>query len=335
MLSKMNTEEVSSPNGRNQIAPQRRDRGLAVRAQFTPFGFMAPAGLLVILFFFIPIVLIVYLSVTNLATTNFTTNVFEMEFVGTENFERIANDQFAPKIFFNTLFYVIATLSLFNVGMALVISLLSAHISRRAGFLFRALWLLPRITPSVIYILMWKRMMADPPFGILNQFNTWLGNSSVPYLQDHPWVFVVVVNGFVGASFGMIIFTSAIESIPKDLMNASLVDGSSLMQRIRYIILPLLRWPLLFVITYQTLSLLTSFEYILLLTVGGPDIYQTEVWALTAYSRALNTYFANAQWGYGSAFAVLLVIIGIVMATIYMRVFRFDELVAEPKIEEL
>jgi inositol-phosphate transport system permease protein len=154
--------------------------------------------------------------------------------------------------------------------LALVISLLSTHISRRAGFLFRALWLLPRITPSVIYILMWKRMMADPPFGILNQFNSLLGNPSVPYLKEHPWVFVVVVNGFVGASFGMIIFTSAIESIPKDLLNASLVDGSSIMQRIRYIILPLLRWPLLFVITYQTLSLLTSFEYILLLTVGGP-----------------------------------------------------------------
>ena len=68
---------------------------------------------------------------------------------------------------------------------------------------------------------------------------------------------------------------------------------------------------------------------------GGPGIFQTEVWALTAYNRALNTYFANAQWGYGSAFAVVLVVIGVLMATIYMRVFNFDELVAEPKIEIL
>ncbi|MBN1454591.1 MAG: sugar ABC transporter permease [Anaerolineales bacterium] len=335
MQSTGKSEIVPSASAEAPITSPDRDRGLALRARLTPFGFMAPAGVLVILFFFIPMVLIIYLSITNLATMNFTTNIFRMEVVGTENFERIMKDQFAPKIFFNTLFYVLATLSLFNVGLALVISLLSTHTSRRAGFIFRALWLLPRITPSVIYILIWKRMMADPPFGILNQFNSWLGQPSVPYYQEHPWVFVVIVNGFVGASFGMIIFTSAIESIPKDLMNASLVDGSSMMQRIRYIILPLLRWPLLFVITYQTLSLLTSFEYILLLTVGGPGIYQTEVWALTAYSRALNTYFANAQWGYGSAFAVVLVVIGIIMATIYMRVFRFDELVAEPKIEEL
>jgi inositol-phosphate transport system permease protein len=144
---------------------------------------------------------------------------------------------------------------------------------------------------------------------------------------------VIIVNGFIGLSFGMIIFTSAIEAIPKDLMNASLVDGSTLLQRVRYVILPMLRWPLLFVVTYQTLSLLTSFEQILLLTNGGPDHYQTEVWALTAYHRALSNYFGNAQWGYGSAFAVVLVIVGVVLAVIYMRVFRFRELVAEPKIE--
>jgi inositol-phosphate transport system permease protein len=133
----------------------------------------------------------------------------------------------------------------------------------------------------------------------------------------------------------MIIFTSAIEAIPKDLLNASLVDGSTLIQRVRYIIMPLLRWPLLFVVTYQTLSLLTSFEQILLLTDGGPGLYETEVWALTAYHRALSNYFGNAQWGYGSAFAVMLVLVGVALAVIYMRVFRFQDLVAEPKIEVL
>jgi hypothetical protein len=49
----------------------------------------------------------------------------------------------------------------------------------------------------------------------------------------------------------------------------------------------------LFVITYQTLSLLTSFEEILLFTNGGSGLYQTEVWALTAYHRALSSYFGN------------------------------------------
>lgn len=305
------------------------------RANLAAYGFLAPAGILVLIFFLIPVLLIFYLSMTNLATTNFTTNVSQMEFIGLENYAILFRDQFAGKIFFNTVFYVLVTLSIFNVSLALIVSLLTTHIPRRAGFAFRAIWILPRITTATVYIMLWRRLAVEAPYGIINQFNTLFNQTTFNYLDARPWEFVILVNGFIGVSFGMIIFTSAIESIPKDLMNASLVDGSTIMQRIRYIILPLLRWPLLFVVTYQTLSLLTSFEQILLLTDGGPGLYDTEVWALTAYHRALDNYFGNTQWGYGSAFAVILVIIGVILAVIYMRVFRFDELVAEPKIEVL
>ncbi len=337
------TQTVKSAGGEHppaspeqQLSLQnRRSRSRALRANLSAYAFMAPAGVLVLLFFLIPVILVIYLSMTNLASTNFTSNVREMEFIGLANFQTLFNDQFVRKIFFNTIFYVLVTLALFNVSLALIVSLLTTHINRQASFAFRALWFLPRITASTIYILMWRRLLADPPFGIVNQVNGWLGLPALNYMDTNPWVFVIIVNGFIGVSFGMIIFTSAIESIPKDLLNASLVDGSSIIQRIRYVILPLLRWPLLFVITYQTLSLLTSFEQILLLTDGGPGLYRTEVWSLTAYHRALSNYFGNAQWGYGSAFAVVLVIIGVVLAVIYMRVFRFDELVAEPKIEVL
>ena len=306
-----------------------------MRAHLSAYGFLAPAGILVLIFFMIPVAIVLYLSMTNLASSNFTSDLAQMEFVGLKNFETLLNDQFARKIFFNTIFYVLVTLSFFNVGLALIVSLLTTHIDRNAGFFFRALWILPRITSPVVYILIWKRMMAEAPFGIINQFNEVLGQPTFNFVSTNPWVFVVLVNGFIGVSFGMIIFTSAIESIPRDLLNASLVDGSSKLQRIRYVILPLIRWPLLFVVTYQTLSLLTSFEEILLLTDGGPGLYRTEVWSLTAYHRALSNYFGNAQWGYGSSFAVLLVFIGVVLAVIYMRVFRFNELIAEPRVEVL
>ncbi|WP_343415743.1 sugar ABC transporter permease [Candidatus Flexifilum breve] len=287
------------------------------------------------LFFIIPAILVVYLSLTDLSTANFTSDISQMNFIGLQNYATLLNDAFAKKILFNTVFYVVVTLSLFNIGAALLVALLTVHVNRRAGFFYRALWLLPRITSGSVYVLMWRRIIAEPPYGILNQVNILLGQPTVVYAAEDPWTFVILVNGFIGLSFGMIIFTSAIEAIPKDLLNASLVDGSTLLQRVRYVILPMLRWPLLFVVTYQTLSLLTSFEQILLLTNGGPGIYETEVWALTAYHRALSNYFGNAQWGYGSAFAVVLVAIGVVLAIVYMRVFRFRELVSEPKIEVL
>ncbi len=301
-----------------------------LRRSAGPMLFMAPAAILVLGFFLVPVLITVALSATDLSSA---TGFQKWQWVGLENYRRILENPQARVITWNTIKYVVLTLSLFNITMALVVALLSTHVPRRAGFIFRALWLLPRITPSVVYIMMWKYIAADAPFGLLNQHVLVpLGVEPTNWLPAAPWVFVVLTNGFVGASFGMIIFTSAIEAIPRDYMIAALVDGCSLWQRIRYVILPMIRWPLLFVTTYQTLSLLTSFEQILLLTDGQ---FNTEVWSLWAYHRALNNYWGNFQWGFGAALATVLVLVGIVMAVIYMRYFQFNALVQEPKIEAL
>jgi len=307
-------------------------RWLKFRATLGAWGFILPAGVLVIIFFFVPVIILFTLSTTDLASSNFGS---PWTFIGLDNFRRMFSDQFFPKILGNTFLYVSLTLVFFNVGLALVLAILSTRVNRRAGFFFRVVWLLPRLTPSVIYILMWKRITAPAPFGILNQLLGPFGVESRQWLFTNPWLFVILVNGFVGASFGLILFASAIESIPKDYVIAAKVDGASEFQIIRDITIPMIRWPLLFVTVYQTLSLLTSFEFILLLTDGGPGLYKTEVWALTAYHRALQTYFGNNQWGYGAAWGVILVFICIVLSIIYLRVFRFGELVQEPKIDVL
>lgn len=298
-----------------------------LRGAGTGFWFMAPAALLVIVFFFIPSILIFGLSLTNMTTA---TGFQNWDWVGLENYRKILAHPDAGPSALRTVFYVVSTLTLFNIGMALVLALLTTHVPKRVGFAFRALWLLPRITPSVIYIMMWKWMASAAPYGILNRYLPFLPQTNL--LPETPWTFIILTNGFIGASFGMILFASAIESIPKDYMNAALVDGCTAWQRIRYVILPAIRWPLLFVTTFQTLSLLTSFEQILLLTDGQMG---TEVWALWAYHRALNNYWGNLQWGFGSALAVILVIIGAVAAFVYMRFFQFNELVQEPRIDTL
>jgi len=311
--------------------------GARLRSRLGSYGFLAPAALLVTLFFFIPVVIIFVLSLSNLKAANFGTLQWWLPANWSlANYAKIFGNRFFPKILGNTVFYVTTTLALFNFSSALIIALLTTHIERRTGFFFRVLWLLPRLTPSVIYIMMWQRMASRAPHGILNQLLVPLGiGTGANLIQDWPWAFVILANGMIGASFGMVIFTSAIEAIPRDYMIASKVDGASTWQTIRNVILPLIKWPILFVVTYQTLSLLTSFEQIMLLTDGGPGLYHTEVWALTAYHRALSNYFGNNQWGYGAAWAVILVIIGVAAATIYMRVFKFDELVQEPRIDLL
>jgi inositol-phosphate transport system permease protein len=262
-----------------------------------------------------------------------TVNFGEWNFVGLANYKFILQH---PDLWLNskaTVVFTFATLILFNVGLALVLALLTTHVPRRAGFFFRALWLLPRITPVIVYVLLWQFISASSPFGILNEYVVVpLGGDGTRLLPAHAMEFIIVMSGIIGASFGMIIFTSAIESIPRDYLNAALVDGAGIWQRIRYVILPVLKWPLLFVTTYQTLSLFTSFEYILALTDGG---YETRVWSLWAYQAAFSSYTGNFRYGFGSALAVLLVAVGIVFSFIYMRFFRFNELVQTPRIEAL
>ncbi|MCP4895445.1 MAG: sugar ABC transporter permease, partial [bacterium] len=137
----------------------------------------------------------------------------------------------------------------------------------------------------------------------------------------------------VGASMGMITFASAVLAIPREVLHAAEVDGAYKWQQVRRIILPLMAWPILFVTSYQTLSLLTSFEYILLLTDGGPGFFTTETWALNAYHTALSNYFGNLRYGFGATLAVVLVVVGIALSLLYLRIFDFKKLVAEPLIE--
>ncbi len=314
--------------------PQRGTLGRRVRNTVTAYGFLGPAMVLVLLFFVVPGILLLVLSLTDLSSSNFSD---PWTYIGLDNFERLFSDPFFPKILRNTVFYVFTTLIFFNLGLALVLALVTTNIPRRAGFFFRLVWLLPRLTPSVVYIMMWQRIGQADPQGIYNQiFPEFLGASGGNlFLGGSPWTFVILTNGFVGASFGMIIFTSALESIPKDLITAAKVDGANAWRIIRDIKLPLIKWPLLFIATYQTLSLLTSFEYILLLTEGGPGLFTTEVWALTAYKRAFASYFGNSQWAFGATWAIVLVTVALLLAVVYVKLFKFNELIEEPRIENL
>ena len=251
----------------------------------------------------------------------------------TENFQRMVLLPDTFTIFLNTIFYVFTTLIFFNTGFALVLAITTHYMPEGPAGWFRSLWLLPRVLPAVLYVLMWKWLAWDTGFlsSLLGQFGVpprnWMLNDAAS-----AWVFVVLINGTVGASMGMLIFASAIKAIPQQIFYASEVDGASRWQQIIHIILPQLRWPILFITTYQSLSLLTSFEHILLATDGGPG-GATEVWALHAFHTALSNYAGNLAYGYGAALALVLVVIGLVLSVAYLFFFDFKTLVRPPRIE--
>ena len=285
--------------------------------------FLGPASAMLVLFFLIPVVVDVAIAFTDmgrdLQVTRFTTeNVVRM----------LTGDRRLVSVMGTTLIYVLCTLAVFNVGYALLLSLLTTALPERTGAFFRAVWLLPRMSPSVVYALLWTWVVAPTDYGLLNQGLVALGLAPVDMKSNAPMLLVVLANGFVGASFGMIIFTSAIRAIPEHLFHAARVDGAGGLAIIRHITLPQIRWQLSFVTLYQALSLLVSFEYIWLITDGGP-FYDTTVYALYVYKRA----FENGQYAYGAALALGLVAVGIVVALSLWRFFDMRALLQKPRIE--
>ncbi|MDA0989269.1 MAG: sugar ABC transporter permease [Verrucomicrobia bacterium] len=251
----------------------------------------------------------------------------------TANFELLFELPATLRYALNTTLYVVCTL-IFNVTFGLFLAIATFYLPKKLANTFQVIWFLPRILPPVLYILMWTWFTWDN--GFLSNLFGLFGVPPRNWMQDtatNAWIVVILINGFVGASLGMILFASAIKSIPSTLLYAAEVDGASRWQQVLYIILPQLRWPILFLTSYQTLSLLTSFEYILLATNGGPG-RTTEVWALAAYHTALSNYGGNLEYGFGAAYALVLVFIGISLSLLYMRFFNFNDLVAKPRIEQ-
>jgi len=289
--------------------------------------FLIPSLAVIVMFFIVPAILTFLIGLTDMDWT------FKWHWIGLGNYVAMIKERWINKILYNTFFYVFMTLSFFNVGMALIISLLTHHVHPKVGAAVRAIWLLPRITPSTVYALLWLWASRPEETSLFNWIFTSLGYQPRAWLLEQPWLIVILVNGFVGTSFGMIIFTAALKSISEDYVRAAIVDGASTLQLIRYVELPLIKWPIMFVTTYQTLSLLTSYEYILLVTDGGPGFYTTEVLALYSYHQAFKAYGGVIRFGYGAALATVLVVIGLIMSVIYFKVFRMRELMLEPKIE--
>ncbi len=284
--------------------------------------FLGPCIAMIAIFWILPVFSTIFLSFTDMGLRK-----AEWSFVGLRNYEYIGAHPFTLKVVINTAVYVSATLA-WNVLVGLLLALLTFYVDEKSSLLFRALWLLPRASPPVVYGLLWLWVLDSSEYGLLNQLVKPITGKPIPWLVDYAMPAIIIINGFVGASFSLIVFSSALKSIPPDYIMAARVDGASELRIIKDIILPLMKWPILFVTAWQTLSLLASYEYILIVTGGGP-FYDTEVWSLFAYHQA----FQHLELGFGAALAMVLVIAALVIVLIQMKVFKFRRMITPVKIE--
>lgn len=285
--------------------------------------FLSPSVLLISFFYFIPVVLVFTIAFTNMD------QVFSWCFVGLANFLKLftLKDPLIPRIIKNTIIYIISALPLTIIG-ALFISLLTMRINRTASLIFRAIFFFPRLMPPVVWGFLWMWSFEGTRYGVFNSILEGFGVSPIHWFIESPMLIVVCANGFLGISLAMLIFTSAIASIPKDYTWAAEIDGASFWQTSRFIIIPLLKWPIMTMTAWHLMSFINSYVYIFLITGGGP-YHATEVWALYGYNSA----FRNYQYGYGSSIMVILVIINLILLVVLLKVFGMRRMIERSRIE--
>ena len=298
--------------------------------------FLLPMILMILIFYFIPLVMTIYTSFTPMR--NWNVEKYLLDFIGLYNYERLLymfqHDPTFKAVILTTIVFVGITL-IINVFGGLALALATFFISEKPASSFRLLWLLPRMAPIAVYSLVWYYFFHGSEIGTLNSILMKLGliSQPIPWGQIIPWgawSILIFVNGLVGVSFGMIVFTSALNQIPKELIIAARVDGASTWEISRRILIPLMKWHILYVLTWQFLSLLTTFHHIFLLVQ----------WNLINrdYGTTLALYVFNTAFGRGeqdqglaSAAAVILSIIGIIGGFITLKLLKFEKMMKKPR----
>jgi len=253
---------------------------------------------------------------------------FRWRFIGLANYAKLfKGDPLVPRIVRNTVIYVSGALPI-TIGFGLLVSLLTARMKKPLALFFRAIFFLPRVIPPVVWAFLWAWAFEGSRYGIFNSILTSLGFPKVYWFIKYSMIIVILANGFMGVSLAMLVFTSAMASIPTEYLWAAEVDGASYWQLCRFIIIPLLRWPIFTMTVWHLMSFINSYVYILLITNGGP-YYSTEVWSLYGYHNAFQYY----KYGYGSSLIMVLIVINTILFLLCWKLFGARRALRGPGVE--
>ena len=288
------------------------------RDVLTLVGFLTPALVLLGGFTIWPAVWAVYQSFTNKALTGFEAR--SPRFVGLENYIRLLGDPDFHSSMLRTFAFVLLSAVIGQTIFAFAIAYLMADRPRwRLGFtpLFAAVFLLPLAVPEAVAALLWASTANGTEEGLLNRGLGLIGLGPVEWLQAHAFETVTVVNIWRGIPFAMVLFAAAIESIPRTVLEASLIDGASAWQQFRRVVVPILRPQILTFLMLTTITTFGIFGLVFFLTRGGPGNV-TEIIGIYIFQQAFQFF----QIGLGSAAGVLLLLVLLVLGAYYVWLMR-------------
>jgi len=265
--------------------------------------------ILIALFLVFPGFWVLYLGLTDQALTG--VKAVMPSFVGLKNF-RIA---FGDSFFYNALkvsfIFVIGSAWIGQALLGLLLALLLYEIKGFWRNFVSGAAVLAWIIPEVVVAYLWIAVL-DKDFGLLNQILTPLGLSRINWLYLHPVLAIIIFNIWRGTAFSLLLFSSALETIPPSFIESAKVMGANLIQRFFQIILPQIRAILLtdlILITLWTFNTFTPF----LLTGGGPS-FRSEILPIYIW----RTSFKYFKLGYGSGVSAVLLLLNLCFALLYL-----------------
>ncbi|MEF2245188.1 carbohydrate ABC transporter permease [Paenibacillus sp. IITD108] len=271
--------------------------------------FILPALIIFFLLFLLPSFMGFYYSLTN--WNSMSDNV---KFIGLENFKEIFNDSGSFLFIKNTLMYAFFT-TILKVAIGLGLALMLNEGIKTKGLL-RTIYFLPIIISNLIVGLMFQQVL-HPTNGILNHALEFIGLSSLTqaWLEDPKWVMwsTIGVEVWKAAGFVMIIFLAGLQTVSKETIEASDMDGANYWNKLTKVIIPSIAPSILINTLLSVISGLKVFDVIFALTNGGPG-RSSEVINITIFNQ-----FSMGNYGYSTALGVIMFIflaiisIGIIM----------------------
>jgi raffinose/stachyose/melibiose transport system permease protein len=276
--------------------------------------FLLPGFILFFLFLVYPIIRSAYFSFFNWNGMGPAT-----DFVGLKNYQTILSDKVFIKAVENC-FYIVVFSLIVQLPLALALSILVGRdLPGRA--IFRAIFFMPYVVSEVITGIVWMSLFSpDPSRGFINalitlipgvQPQTFLGNLD----QVMACIFVVLTWKYFGLH--MLLDMAGLQNIPREIEEAALIDGANRWQLVRYITIPLLSSTIRTTVYLSVLGSLTQFNLVWIMTGGGP-VHSSEFMATYMYKYAFPRY----QLGYGSAVALVMLVICLFFSVIFLRLNR-------------
>lgn len=276
--------------------PQATTRLRLLPVLLRPYLFITPALLFFALFFFYPIVNMIYLSFQDWTLLN----LEEMEWVGLENFRNLFADPDFYLVLKNTLVYTFLTVFL-GIAIAFFLALWLNKQAKIYGIVQGAIFS-PHIISLVSVSMLWMWLM-DTQYGLLNAMLESIGLPTSTWLADPGTALysLVLVSVWKVVGYNTLIFIAGLQSIPKEIYEAAALDRSPAWRTLYKITIPMLSPTLFFLLVINTISSFQVFDTIYIMTQGGP-VNSTNMLVFYIYEQGMDFY----NGGIASAASVVL-----------------------------